>query len=61
MEVTETIEINGETHTITDYKVEYAGVGQAIKKRSLNVALLVVMTLVYLGVATWRFLRMDLR
>ncbi|AIU70154.1 hypothetical protein TEU_07315 [Thermococcus eurythermalis] len=60
-EVTETIEINGETHTITDYKVEYAGVGQAIKKRSLNVALLVVMTLVYLGVATWRFLRMDLR
>ncbi|AHL21947.1 ABC transporter permease subunit [Thermococcus nautili] len=60
-EVTKTVEINGETHTYTDYKVEYAGIDQAMKKRAVNVALLVVMTLVYLGIATWRFLRMDMR
>ena len=60
-EVTRTIEINGETHTYKEYKVEYAGIGKAMKKRAINVALLVAMTLVYLGIATWRFLRMDLR
>ena len=60
-EVTKTIEINGETHTYRNYTAEYAGIGRAMKKRAVNVALLVVMTLVYLGIATWRFLRMDLR
>ncbi|WP_297552248.1 ABC transporter permease subunit [Thermococcus sp.] len=60
-EVTKTIEINGETHTYRDYTAEYAGIGRAMRKRAVNVALLVVMTLVYLGIATWRFLRMDLR
>ena len=60
-EVTKTIEINGKTHTYRDYTAEYAGIGRAMKKRAANVALLVVMTLVYLGIATWRFLRMDLR
>jgi len=40
---------------------EYAGVGRAIRERSTNVALIVIMTIVYLGIATWRFLRMDLR
>ena len=58
---TETIEINGETHTYPTYTAEYAGIGRAMKKRAVNVALLIVMTLVYLGIATWRFLRMDLR
>ncbi|WP_297466734.1 ABC transporter permease subunit [Thermococcus sp.] len=59
--VTKTVEINGETHKFPQYIAEYAGIKNAIKKRSINVLLLVVMTLVYLGIATWRFLRMDLR
>ena len=59
--ITKTVEINGQTHTYTDYRVEYAGIGHAMKKRAVNVALLAVMTVLYLGIATWRFLRMDLR
>jgi len=60
-EVTKSVEINGETHTFTTYTAEYVGIRQAMQKRAVNVALLIVMTLVYLGIATWRFLRMDLR
>ncbi|GAB6135664.1 ABC transporter permease subunit [Thermococcus prieurii] len=41
--------------------IEYAGISHAIHKRSTNVVILIVMTLIYLGIATWRFLRMDLR
>jgi len=59
--VTKTVEINGETHEFTDYSVEYAGIGKAIRERTVNVLLLLLTTLVYLGLATWRFLRMDLR
>ena len=41
--------------------IEYVGIKGAIKNRIINLLLLIVMTLVYLGIATWRFLRMDLR
>ncbi|WP_456423491.1 ABC transporter permease [Thermococcus sp.] len=40
---------------------EYVGLWNAIKTRAVNVMLMLAMTLVYLGIATWRFLRMDLR
>jgi len=40
---------------------EYVGLWNAMKTRAVNVMLMLAMTLVYLGIATWRFLRMDLR
>jgi len=41
--------------------IEYRGVIEAIKDSYVNVALLVGLTIVYFGIATWRFTRMDLR
>ena len=44
-----------------DVKSEYLGIGHGIRENLVNVFNLVFLTLVYLGVAFYRFLRMDLR
>jgi len=49
------------TGDLTNPKVEYVGLGRAIREDALNLAILIGLTLVYLGIATWRFARMDLR
>jgi len=54
-------EVNKSTENGWETKYEYAGLSSAIRERSVNFALIIIMTLAYLGVATWRFLRMDLR
>lgn len=44
-----------------DLRVEYRGIGRAIRENPVNVGILLGLTLVYLGLAFYRFLRMDLR
>jgi len=39
----------------------YVGIAHAVRKRWVNLVLLLVMTAVYSGLALWRFRRMDLR
>ena len=58
-EVTKKVVSSHGVYERTSY--EYVGLWEAIKTRTINVMLMLAMTLVYLGIATWRFLRMDLR
>ncbi len=46
---------------VTNPSVEYVGIGHAIKSNLANLFNLVFLTLVYLAIAFYRFLRMDLR
>ncbi|ANF23107.1 ABC transporter permease subunit [Thermococcus piezophilus] len=44
-----------------DVKTEYKGMAYAISNNLVNFAIIVVMTLLYLGIGFYRFSRMDLR
>lgn len=46
---------------VTNSSIEYVGIGHAIKSNLANLFNLVFLTLVYLAIAFYRFLRMDLR
>ncbi|CAD5243908.1 ABC transporter permease subunit [Thermococcus camini] len=49
------------TGDIENPQVEYVGIGGAILKNPVNLGILFGLTLVYLALAFYRFLRMDLR
>ncbi|ASJ08910.1 hypothetical protein A3L11_06590 [Thermococcus siculi] len=42
-------------------EIEYLGIGHAIRENPVNLGILLGLTLVYLGITFYRFLRMDLR
>jgi ABC-type transport system involved in multi-copper enzyme maturation permease subunit len=47
--------------TVERRTYEYVGIGRAVRDSLVNLFLMLLMTVVYLGIAGWRFLRMDLR
>ncbi|AEK72556.1 membrane protein, conserved [Thermococcus sp. 4557] len=49
------------TGDIENPQVEYVGIGGAIRKNPVNLGILLGLTFVYLALAFYRFLRMDLR
>ncbi|AFL94544.1 hypothetical protein CL1_0333 [Thermococcus cleftensis] len=49
------------TGSVDNPQVEYIGIGGAIRENLTNLGILVSLTLVYLALAFYRFLRMDLR